>query len=315
MDIKLCIRGTKGYRASLKIEPNLISRIKEAQKEDVELWVVLQKSEEDKHMKFRVDNDSVMWFGDRLCVLSDPTLRGAVLSETLKDMLRSCAHEWTGNWDEYFCLVEFAYNNSWHASIKADPYELLYGRKCRAPICWNESVIFGDLDKPEFVYQDSQPGLLASIMDTSSDGPFLETCPIVWDFSDVFLKELSGIPPKRKVEFGIELVSGFTSCRALMKVASPTTVTFRSNSGLVCPRILSSGQCPCIVLPSVVVLVVVVVVSVVSSVVVVVFVVASIIVLPLSLETFSYSLIFRLNFLFHQGVGHMHSLIESNWSG
>nr|GEU90860.1 putative nucleotidyltransferase, ribonuclease H [Tanacetum cinerariifolium] len=34
--------------------------------------------------------------------------------------------------------VEFAYNNSWHASIKAAPYELLYGRKCRAPICWNE---------------------------------------------------------------------------------------------------------------------------------------------------------------------------------
>ncbi|GJY98851.1 putative nucleotidyltransferase, ribonuclease H [Tanacetum coccineum] len=58
--------------------------------------------------------------------------------QTLEDMLRSCALEWTGNWDEYLCLVEFAYNNSWHASIKAAPYELLYGRKCRAPICWNE---------------------------------------------------------------------------------------------------------------------------------------------------------------------------------
>ncbi|GJY58009.1 putative nucleotidyltransferase, ribonuclease H [Tanacetum coccineum] len=58
--------------------------------------------------------------------------------QTLEDMLRSCALEWTGNWNEYFCLVEFAYNNSWHASIKEDPFELLYGRKCRAPICWNE---------------------------------------------------------------------------------------------------------------------------------------------------------------------------------
>nr|GEZ39638.1 putative nucleotidyltransferase, ribonuclease H [Tanacetum cinerariifolium] len=58
--------------------------------------------------------------------------------QTLEDMLRSCALEWTGNWDEYLCLVEFEYNNSWHASIKATPYELLYGRKCRAPICWNE---------------------------------------------------------------------------------------------------------------------------------------------------------------------------------
>nr|GFB64763.1 retrotransposon protein, putative, Ty3-gypsy subclass [Tanacetum cinerariifolium] len=37
---------------------------------------------------------------------------------TLENMLRSCALEWTGNWDEYMCLVEFAYNNSWHESIK-----------------------------------------------------------------------------------------------------------------------------------------------------------------------------------------------------
>ncbi|GJS27554.1 putative reverse transcriptase domain-containing protein [Tanacetum coccineum] len=58
--------------------------------------------------------------------------------QTLEDMLRACALEWTGSWDEYLCLVEFAYNNSWPASIKASPFELLYGRKCRAPICWDE---------------------------------------------------------------------------------------------------------------------------------------------------------------------------------
>nr|GFC77054.1 putative nucleotidyltransferase, ribonuclease H [Tanacetum cinerariifolium] len=53
-------------------------------------------------------------------------------------MLRSCALEWTGHWDDYICLVEFAYNNSWHASIKCAPFEMLYGRKCRAPICWDQ---------------------------------------------------------------------------------------------------------------------------------------------------------------------------------
>ncbi|GJZ28744.1 putative reverse transcriptase domain-containing protein [Tanacetum coccineum] len=42
------------------------------------------------------------------------------------------------NWDEYLCLVEFACNNSWHASIGMAPYKMLYGRKCRSPICWNE---------------------------------------------------------------------------------------------------------------------------------------------------------------------------------
>nr|GFC28631.1 putative nucleotidyltransferase, ribonuclease H [Tanacetum cinerariifolium] len=57
---------------------------------------------------------------------------------TLEDMLRSCALEWTGNWDDYICLVEFAYNNSWHASIKCAPFEMLYGRKCRASICWDQ---------------------------------------------------------------------------------------------------------------------------------------------------------------------------------
>ncbi|GKA20594.1 putative nucleotidyltransferase, ribonuclease H [Tanacetum coccineum] len=43
--------------------------------------------------------------------------------QTLEDMLRACALEWTGSWDEYLCLVEFAYNNSWHASIKTAPFE------------------------------------------------------------------------------------------------------------------------------------------------------------------------------------------------
>nr|GEZ53485.1 putative nucleotidyltransferase, ribonuclease H [Tanacetum cinerariifolium] len=65
-------------------------------------------------------------------------------------MLRSCALEWTGNWDEYLCLVEFSYNNSWHASIKAASYELLYRRKCRAPICWNE-VGEGVIEGPELI--------------------------------------------------------------------------------------------------------------------------------------------------------------------
>nr|GEW76682.1 putative reverse transcriptase domain-containing protein [Tanacetum cinerariifolium] len=71
-----------------------------------------------------------------------------------------------------------------------------------------KSVIFGDLDKPVFVYQDCQLCLLASFMDTSSDGPSLETHPIVRDFSDVFPEELSGIPPEREVECGIELIPG-----------------------------------------------------------------------------------------------------------
>ena len=35
-------------------------------------------------------------------------------------------------------MVEFAYNNSYHASIGMPPYEAMYGRKCRSPVCWEE---------------------------------------------------------------------------------------------------------------------------------------------------------------------------------
>ena len=43
-----------------------------------------------------------------------------------------------GNWDDHLPLIEFAYNNSYHSSIQMAPYEALYGRKCRSPICWEE---------------------------------------------------------------------------------------------------------------------------------------------------------------------------------
>lgn len=58
--------------------------------------------------------------------------------QTLKDMLRACILDLGGNWDNCLLLIEFAYNNSYHASIKMAPYKSLYGRRCRSPICWDE---------------------------------------------------------------------------------------------------------------------------------------------------------------------------------
>ena len=56
--------------------------------------------------------------------------------QTLKDMLRMCVMDFGGQWNSHLPLIEFAYNNSYHASIEIAPYEALYGRKCRSPLCW-----------------------------------------------------------------------------------------------------------------------------------------------------------------------------------
>ncbi|KAD6794787.1 hypothetical protein E3N88_05683 [Mikania micrantha] len=303
MEVGLQFGQSDGYLARLKIESDLITRIKEAQEHDAELWVILQNLEVGKQSEFRVDEQGVIWCRKRLCVPNDATLRDSLLTEahsspfsihpgstkmyrdlrqnfwwsgmkediakyvvhcltcqqvkiehqrasgmlqpldipvwkwddvsmdfvtglpktfkkndaiwvvvdrltksahflpiqqgfsvsrlvdvftqniirlhgtpssivsdrdphftshfwkglqkayctklrfstafhpqtdgqsertiqTLEDMFRACALEWSGNWDEYLCLVEFAYNNSWQASIDMAPFELLYGRKC-----------------------------------------------------------------------------------------------------------------------------------------------------------------------------------------
>ncbi|GKA20708.1 putative reverse transcriptase domain-containing protein [Tanacetum coccineum] len=70
--------------------------------------------------------------------------------QTLKDMLRACVIDFGSSWDCHFPLAEFSYNNSYHASIKAAPYEALYGRKCRSLVCWSE-VGDSQLTSPELI--------------------------------------------------------------------------------------------------------------------------------------------------------------------
>nr|GEX56674.1 putative reverse transcriptase domain, ribonuclease H-like domain, aspartic peptidase domain protein [Tanacetum cinerariifolium] len=76
--------------------------------------------------------------------------------QTLEDMLRSCVIDFGSSWDRHLPLVEFSYNNSYHTSIKDAPYEALYGRKCRSPVCWSEA---GDsqLTDPELIHRRTNP--------------------------------------------------------------------------------------------------------------------------------------------------------------
>ena len=53
----------------------------------------------------------------------------------LEDMLQACVLDLKGSWEEHLSLVDFAYNNSYQASIRMTPYEALYGRSCRSPVC------------------------------------------------------------------------------------------------------------------------------------------------------------------------------------
>ena len=75
--------------------------------------------------------------------------------QVVEDMLRACMLDFKGNWCNHLPLVEFAYNNSYQASIGMPPYEALYGRPCKSPTCWleaGESSMFG----PEIVQETTE---------------------------------------------------------------------------------------------------------------------------------------------------------------
>ncbi|GKB85031.1 putative reverse transcriptase domain-containing protein [Tanacetum coccineum] len=71
--------------------------------------------------------------------------------QTLEDMLHACVIDFGNGWVKHLPLVEFSYNNSYHASIKAAPFKALYGRKCHSPVCWAES--YADLKRKPMEFQ------------------------------------------------------------------------------------------------------------------------------------------------------------------
>ncbi|GKE01417.1 putative reverse transcriptase domain-containing protein [Tanacetum coccineum] len=74
--------------------------------------------------------------------------------QTLEDMLRACVIDSGKGWEKHLPLVEFSYNNKYHASIKATSFEALYGRNansttlasCKKPaekLCQYKTKAFG----------------------------------------------------------------------------------------------------------------------------------------------------------------------------
>ncbi|GKD11044.1 putative reverse transcriptase domain-containing protein [Tanacetum coccineum] len=75
--------------------------------------------------------------------------------QTLKDMLRACVIDFGKGWEGHLPLIEFLYNNSYHASIKVALFEALYGRKCQSPVCWAE-VRDAQLTGPELIHETTE---------------------------------------------------------------------------------------------------------------------------------------------------------------
>ncbi|GJY93141.1 putative reverse transcriptase domain-containing protein [Tanacetum coccineum] len=66
--------------------------------------------------------------------------------QTLEDRICACVIDFGKGWVNLLPSVEFSYNNSYHASIKAAPFEALYGQKCHSPVCWAEVLeMVGDV--------------------------------------------------------------------------------------------------------------------------------------------------------------------------
>nr|GEY20026.1 putative reverse transcriptase domain-containing protein [Tanacetum cinerariifolium] len=96
------------------------------------IWVIMNRLTKSAHFLPKKKTDSIkklveLYLKEIMCKHGVPM---SVISD--RDSL------FTSSWDKHLLLVEFSYNNSYHASIKAAPFEALYGRKCRSPICWSE---------------------------------------------------------------------------------------------------------------------------------------------------------------------------------
>ncbi|GJV58229.1 putative reverse transcriptase domain-containing protein [Tanacetum coccineum] len=124
--------------------------------------------------------------------------------QTLEDMLRACVIDFGSSWDGHLPLVEFLYNNSYHASIKAAPYEALYGRKCRSPVCWSE-VEDSQLTGPELIRDTTEKivqikNRLLTARSRQKSYADMRAKPLEFEVGDMVLLKVS--PWKGVVHFG-----------------------------------------------------------------------------------------------------------------
>ncbi|GJY94024.1 putative reverse transcriptase domain-containing protein [Tanacetum coccineum] len=127
--------------------------------------------------------------------------------QTLEDMLRACVIDFGKGWEKHLPLMEFSYNNSYHASIKASPFEALYGQKCISPVCWTK---VGDvqLTGPEIIHETTKKIVqiqqrLQAVRDRQISYANVRRKPLEFQVGDrVMLKILKRVSP---VAYKLEL--------------------------------------------------------------------------------------------------------------
>nr|GFC99019.1 putative reverse transcriptase domain-containing protein [Tanacetum cinerariifolium] len=119
-------------------------------------------------------------------------------------MLRACAIDFGKGWVNHLPLVEFSYNNSYHATIKAAPFEALYGRKCRSPVCWTE-VGEAQILGPELIQETTEKIVqikqrMQAVQDRQKSYADLKRKPMEFQVGDKVMLKVS--PWKGVVLFG-----------------------------------------------------------------------------------------------------------------
>nr|GEY33670.1 putative reverse transcriptase domain-containing protein [Tanacetum cinerariifolium] len=112
---------------------DFVTKLPKTQSGNDTIWVVVDRLTKSAHFLLMKETDPM----DKLARLY---LKEVVTRHGIP-VLIICDRDFGNGWERHLPLVEFAYNNNYHASIKAAPFEALYGRKCRSPVCWSEQRI------------------------------------------------------------------------------------------------------------------------------------------------------------------------------
>ncbi|GKA29690.1 putative reverse transcriptase domain-containing protein [Tanacetum coccineum] len=153
-----------------RIKMDFVTKLPRTSNRHDTIWVIVDRLTKSTHFLSTLETDSMktltrFWqslqkaLGTQLDMSTTyhPEIDGQSerTIQTLEDMLRACVIDFGKGWEKHLPLVEFSYNNSYHASIKAAPFEALYGRKCRSPVCWAE---VGDvqLTGPKIIHETTE---------------------------------------------------------------------------------------------------------------------------------------------------------------